>query len=156
MRKNEKGRSKSYLIIMFKDYKMLYFSFFRSTIPILSKVEQISAILVRLPLKEKKPSCMWILRKWMSPQNLMRIQRQWRLSNIGRVHYTSTSIDLILIWSTFVGSPKIKFGNDFLTTCKWFHTSFSSHIQLFMNTHIWKVRIFMLFAYLCIRWCYLS
>lgn len=154
MRKNEKGRSKSYLIIMFKDYKMLYFSFFRSTIPILSKVEQISAILVRLPLKGKKPNCMWILRKWMSPQNLMRIQRQWRLSNIGRVHYTCTSIDLILIWSTFVGSPKIKFGNDFLTTCKWFHTSFSSHIQFFMTIHIWK--IFMLFAYLCIRWCYLS
>lgn len=137
---------------MFKKYIMLYFS--RSTIPILSKVEQISAILVRLPLKEKKPSCMWILRKWMSPQNLMRIKRLWRLSNIGRVHYTCISIDIILIWSTFVGSPTIKFGNDFLITCKWFHTSFSSHIQLFMNTHIWKVRIFMLFAYLCIHWCY--
>lgn len=138
---------------MFKKYIMLYFSFFRSTIPILSKVEQISAILVRLPLKGRKPSCMWILRKWMSPQNLMRIQRLWRLSNIGRVHYTCISIDIILIWSTFVGSPMIKFGNDFLIICK---SSFSSHIQLFMNTHVWKVRIFMLFAFLCIHWCYLS
>lgn len=65
MRKNEKGRSKSYLIIMFKDYKMLYFLFFRLMILILLKVELIFVILVRLLLKGRKFSCMWILRKWM-------------------------------------------------------------------------------------------
>lgn len=65
MRKNEKGRSKSYLIIMFKDYKMLYFLFFRLMILILLKVELIFVILVRLLLKGRKFGCMWILRKWM-------------------------------------------------------------------------------------------